>query len=400
MNRKIGMLVTAFLFSLICLFCGCSQSAETTDTEPTAQIPTVETVTTVTEPEPQPEFSATPQQGTTKLAVDGTFLQDSFLYNGTVYVSIEALNEAIPADCSTEVKIGADHTCTVNILGRTLQFRANADTLIEDHAVSNFGNAAIFDGTTWYLPSDSLMAYLGFSVLEDSEARTVYYTKFPHNTDIPNGREVPVLMYHAVSDNCWGTSELFVSPSTLDAQIALLLENGYTLITFEDFDHLDEIEKPVMLTFDDGYDDNYTEMFPILQKYQVKATIFVITNDIGKNHKVTAEQIIEMSGSGLVSIQSHTMSHEFLSNMDEERLKTELTQSKLVLARLTGKEPFVLCYPTGMYSNLSLQVTKEHYEFGLLMSSGLYTTGGDPYMIRRYYVPRGMSAGSLLARIS
>ncbi len=399
MLRKNRMILPMIFFALIILLSGCVKPVKTPETEPTAQIPTVDTVTVVTEPEPQPEFSATPQQGTTTLAVDGTFLKDSYLNNGTVYVSIEALNEAFPVDCSTEVKIGTNHTCTVNLQGRTLQFCASEKTLTENHIVNDLGNAAIFDGTTWYLPANGLMTYLGFSVLEDPEADAVYYTKFPHNTDIPDGKKVPVLMYHAVSDNCWGTSELFVSPSTLDAQIALLLENGYTLITFEDFDHLNEIEKPVMLTFDDGYDDNYTELFPILQKYQVKATVFVITNDIGKNHKLTAEQIKEMSASGLVSIQSHTMSHEYLSNMNEERLQTELTQSKLVLARLTGKESFVLCYPTGMYSNLSLQVTKEHYEFGLLMSSGLYTTGGDPYMIRRYYVPRGLSASSLLSRL-
>lgn len=398
MRRSPCLILTAMLLAVVCLLCSCANDERTEDNDPTVQAPIIETVPVVTEP--QPEFSATPQKGATKLAVDGTFLRDSFLHDGTVYVSMEALNEAFPVDCRTEIGIGDDHTCTVALQGRTLQFCANSDAMTENHVVSDLGGDAVYDGTTWYLPCDSLMTYLGFSALEDPEADAVYYTRYPRNTDIPDGKNIPVLMYHAVSDDCWGTSELFVSPSTLDAQIAMLLDNGYTLITFEDFDHLDEIEKPVMLTFDDGYDDNYTELFPILQKYQVKATVFMITNDIGKNHKLTAEQITEMSGSGLVSIQSHTMSHEFLSSMDEERLQTELTQSKLVLARLTGKESFVLCYPTGMYSDLSLQVTKEHYEFGLLMSSGLYTTGGDPYLIRRYYVPRGMSATSLLYRIS
>lgn len=399
MHRVICLTVAMLLICMMCLLGSCAKTSDNPMTESTVQIPTVETVPVTTQTEPQPEFSQTPQTGTTKLAVNGTFLPESYLYNETVYVSLEALKQALPIDCSTEVKIDADHTCTVNLQGHTLTFCANSCTVTEDHVVSDLENDAIFDGTTWYLPSDNLMTYLGFSVLDDPEADAVYYTQFPHNTDIPEGRKVPVLMYHAVSDYCWGSSELFVSPSVLDAQIALMLENGYTLITFEDFDHLDEIEKPVMLTFDDGYDDNYTDLFPILQKYQVKATVFVITNDIGKNHKLTAEQITEMSNSGLVSIQSHTMSHEFLSNMNEERLHTELTQSKLILARLTGKESFVLCYPTGMYSNLSLQVTKEYYEFGLLMSSGLYTTGSDPYMIRRYYVPRGLSASSLLYRL-
>lgn len=397
MFRKISLILPVLLLCVTCLLAGCSKQDGTSETDSSVQVPTMDTQTEVTEPEP--EFAATPQTGTTKLAVDGTFLSESYLCDGTVYVSLDALKDAVPVDCDTEVKIDEDHTCRVILQGHTLAFCANADTMTEGNADTEMDGTAIFDGTTWYLPAKSLLSYLGFSVLEDPEADAIYFTRFPHNTDIPEGRNVPVLMYHAVSDNCWGTTELFVSPSTLDEQIALLLENGYTLITFEDFDHLDEIEKPVMLTFDDGYDDNYTELFPILQKYQVKATIFMITNDIGKNHKLTAEQITEMSDSGLVSIQSHTMSHEYLSYMNEEQLHTELSQSKLVLARLTGRESFVLCYPTGMYSNLSLQVTKEYYEFGLLMSSGLYTTGGDPYLIRRYYVPRGLSASSLLSRL-
>lgn len=397
MYKKISLALTAVLLCMACLFAACESHTETTATESTSPMPTAETAPIVTEPEP--EFSETPQIGTTKIAVDGTFLRDSFLYNDTVYVSLTSLSDAFPVNCDTQIKIDADHTCTVNLQGRTLELCANAHSFSEDQAVTDLESEVIYDGTTWYLPANSLMTYLNFSALEDPDADAVYFTRFPRNTAIAEGKKVPVLMYHAVSDNCWGSSELFVSPSTLDAQIALLLENGYTLITFEDFDHLDEIEKPIMLTFDDGYDDNYTDLFPILQKYRVKATVFMITNDIGKNHKLTAEQITEMSNSGLVSIQSHTMSHEFLSNMNEEQLHTELSQSKLVLARLTGKEPFVLCYPTGKYSDLSLKVTKEYYEFGLLMSSGLYTTGGDPYLIRRYYVPRGLSASSLLYQL-
>lgn len=409
MRERIKLIIPIGLLCALCLLGGCTKSAEATQTEPMTQIPTIESVPiiteptatepTVTEPEPEPEFSMTPQAGTKRLYVNGTALSDSYLSDGTVYLCLDALNEALPVAYSTEIVIGANHSCTADIQGHTLEFCADTASMLEDHVVNRLDGKAIFDGTAWYLPAESLMRFFGFSVLDDPEADAVYFTQFPHNEEIAAGRDVPVLMYHAVSDNCWGISELFVSPSTLDEQIALLLENGYTPITFEDFDRLDEIEKPVMLTFDDGYDDNYTELYPILQKYQVKATIFMITNDIGKNHKLTAEQITEMSESGLVSIQSHTMSHEYLSSMNEERLQTELTQSKLVLARLTGKESFVLCYPTGMYSDLSLQVTREHYEFGLLMSSGLYTTGGDPYMIRRYYVPRGLSASSLLYRL-
>ena len=78
------------------------------------------------------------------------------------------------------------------------------------------------------------------------------------------GRQVPVLMYHAVGDDCLGEEHLFVRPAELEQQLQYLSENGYETIFFEDLAHLERYEKPVILTFDDGYDDNYTLLLPLL----------------------------------------------------------------------------------------------------------------------------------------
>ena len=115
---------------------------------------------------------------------------------------------------------------------------------------------------------------------------------------------VPVLMYHAVSDNMWGIDELFVSPSSMEEQLRYLVDNGYEPIWFSDLAELEQYEKPVILTFDDGYDDNYTELLPLLQKYNVKATVFMIADAMGMQHKMTEEQVREMADSGLVSIRA------------------------------------------------------------------------------------------------
>lgn len=96
------------------------------------------------------------------------------------------------------------------------------------------------------------------------------------------GRQVPVLMYHAVGDDCWGEEHLFVRPAELEQQLQYLSENGYETIFFEDLAHLERYEKPVILTFDDGYDDNYTLLLPLLQKYHMKATIF---HDRGRHRR-------------------------------------------------------------------------------------------------------------------
>lgn len=95
------------------------------------------------------------------------------------------------------------------------------------------------------------------------------------------GVSVPVLMYHAVGDDCWGEESLFVKPEELEKQLQYLSENGYETIFFEDLSHIEQYEKPVILTFDDGYDDNAEKLLPLLRKYDMKATIFLIAGDVG-----------------------------------------------------------------------------------------------------------------------
>lgn len=256
------------------------------------------------------------------------------------------------------------------------------------------------DGEIWYAPANELLTALGLSELEDPELDQIYYTHIVRNDSLAEGYRVPVLMYHAVSDNIWGIPELFISPSTLETQIQALLEGGYTAITFEDLDRIDEIEKPVMLTFDDGYDDNYTELFPLLKQYNVKATVFIIVNDLGKNHKLTRDQVREMSDSGLVSIQSHTMSHGYLDGMSEKQLHREHYDSMLALARITGKQPFVMCYPTGKNAGYTRKITAEYYEYGLCMGGPCWVTGDAPYRIYRYYIPRKTSLDTFLSYLA
>ena len=239
-----------------------------------------------------------------------------------------------------------------------------------------------------YLPFDSLIAALGYPEYADEDTGVFYYTPSARRYEIPQNVNVPVLMYHAVSDDMWGINELFVSPSSMEEQLAYLVDNGYDAIWFEDLAHLEDYDKPVMLTFDDGYDDNYLNLFPLLQKYNVKATVFVIGNAPGTSHKATAEQIREMSDSGLVSIQSHSYTHADMDGLDYDSTRYEMSESKKAITRITGKEPYVLCYPTGKYNDYTLQLGPEYYMFGIKMNGGLYNTSSDPFLVNRYYVAR------------
>ena len=161
------------------------------------------------------------------------------------------------------------------------------------------------------------------------------------------GISVPIFMYHAVGNDCWGEESLFVKPEELEKQLQYLSENGYETIFFEDLAHIEQYEKPVMLTFDDGYDDNSTNLLPLLQKYGMKATIFLIAGDVGKRHKLTREQISELVQSGLVSIQSHGWSHRNMANLPPLELLLEMARSQSAIAALTGRPPTALSYPNG-----------------------------------------------------
>ncbi len=240
-----------------------------------------------------------------------------------------------------------------------------------------------------YLPVEVACEAFRLSFLADHEYPMVYCTAAAYAQEIPQGYDVPVLMYHGVADETWGVTELFVRPSELEQQLAYLVENGYDPIFFSDLKDVDQYDKPVILTFDDGYEDNYTNLFPLLQKYQVKATIFLIADNIGtRENFLTPAQILEMNESGLVSFQSHTLSHPMLDEIDDVWRQFEIRHSRLVLTRLTGLEPYVLCYPSGQNNSAVRADTAEFYSFGVEMNGGMYTTGMDLTRIPRFYVSR------------
>ena len=229
---------------------------------------------------------------------------------------------------------------------------------------------------------------LSLRYLHDTENQTMYLSPKIDTTAIPSGRQVPVLMYHAVSDQTWGLEGLFLSPSDMEAQLKYLTENGYDPIFFSDLPHLDQYKKPVILTFDDGYNNNYTDLYPLLQKYNVKATIFVIPSSVGGQYSMTAAQIKEMADSGLVSIQSHTQDHKELASLSAEQQKQQFTQSQLAIARMTGRIPSVLSYPSGSYDSNTLSLAPEYFDMAVKSRGGLWTVQNNFFEIDRYPVYR------------
>ena len=199
-------------------------------------------------------------------------------------------------------------------------------------------------------------------------------------------RGIPVLMYHAVGDDTFGDQELFIRPSEFYKQMKYLADNGYTPITFEDAGDYYKYKKPVMITFDDGYRDVYFNAYPVLKKFNFKATNFLITGSINDAAFLTTKQIKEMSD--ITSFQSHTVTHPELDKLNPVAIEKECSESKHAIEGITGKPVFVLAYPHGTYNKNVIDIASKYYKYCVTTKKGLYEESDDVHAIDRIYVVR------------
>lgn len=213
-----------------------------------------------------------------------------------------------------------------------------------------------------------------------------------YNPSYPSGSGIAplALMYHLVLDEPYtDLTNLFVRPSELEGHIQALLEAGYTFIFADEYAYSNT--KTVIMTFDDGYIDNYTEMFPIIKKYNVKVTVFMIASYIGGENFLTESMIREMSSSGLVSFQSHTYTHPGLTSLSPDALRYEFETSCRTIEALTGREVKAICYPSGRYNDTVLSVADEYFDYGYTTQSLTSTAGYPALTLPRLRVNRGFS---------
>lgn len=221
----------------------------------------------------------------------------------------------------------------------------------------------------------------------DTEASS--QTEPPANpSSIPEGDYVPkVMMYHLILDEVYSYENLFVRPSEFEAQLTMIDERKMEYMFANDW-HKTAVPS-VIITLDDGYEDNYTEMFPILKAHGARATIFVVTDLIGTDGYLTEEQIREMSDSGLVSIQCHTAHHNDLSYQSAEALREDFSSSISRLESITGKPVTALAYPAGSYNDTVVAVAAEFFNYAYTTKSPSNTPQHTNLTIPRYAVPRG-----------
>lgn len=181
--------------------------------------------------------------------------------------------------------------------------------------------------------------------------------------------KVPILMYHYIStppeDADKYRIDLSVEPDAFRAQMAYLAENGYATISLYDLslaitNNKPLPEKPVILTFDDGYLDNYEIAFPILQEFGHHATFFIVTEfiDRGREGYVTWEMVQEMANAGF-DMEPHSRTHPELTDRERDYLIWEILGPQETLAYHIGYTPRYFSYPSGRYDDAVLAMVEE-----------------------------------------
>ncbi|HSN58867.1 MAG TPA: polysaccharide deacetylase family protein [Clostridiaceae bacterium] len=173
---------------------------------------------------------------------------------------------------------------------------------------------------------------------------------------------VPVLMYHSIAVEEGNPIRMPVEQ--FDSEMKYIKDQGYTTLTMKElysyFENQVPIpEKSIVITLDDGYSDNYTAAFPVLKKYGLKATVFVVTSTIDVNPNcLTSAQIKEMDKAG-IQIESHTVTHRDLDSLSYSEQLAELKDSKAALEKLLGRTVDYVAYPTGKYNDDTIKAVAE-----------------------------------------
>ncbi len=206
---------------------------------------------------------------------------------------------------------------------------------------------------------------------------------------------MPALMLHSVSKPVNAVENKYnITPTRFKQFASWLSTRGYECLRPEDLLRGKRPARPVILTFDDGYEDFYTHAFPVLDRLKLSATVFVVVNRIGKSNiwdghlpvrlrpLMNAPQIRELHRLG-VTFGSHSLTHPFLTQLRDQDLHREVSISKSRLEDLLGSEVTGFSYPSGRVDDrVRAAVAEAGYKTAVSTRPGL-NFGGDPFWIRR-----------------
>ena len=227
------------------------------------------------------------------------------------------------------------------------------------------------------------------------------------NADI----KIPILLYHdfvtIVPESDPDNFNYINTPQSYEENIKVLLENGYTFISFQELNDanngkIELPEKTILISMDDGYYSNYEYIFPILKKYNVKISIFIVTDKIGKEidgkKYLSWEQCKEMQDSGLVEIFSHSKRHVFYDKLPVRMIRDDVVESyKIIEENLGRKDLKVFAYPYGAYTKETVWTLKlngidmQVYDIGMN-----YANNFNNDYIKRINIPCEMTGKEII----
>lgn len=198
---------------------------------------------------------------------------------------------------------------------------------------------------------------------------------------------IPVLNYHQINPS--EKSPLTVPTDDFEAQMQYLNNHGYNTISPDELqgfllDGRPLPDNPILITFDDGYADNYQYAYPILKEHNMKASIFLVSDFMGRfDNYLTWDQVYEMSENHIY-MGSHTLSHFELTPLEQRELVNQLVGGKLAVEWKTFKFCEYIAYPGGFYNQQVLsEVKKAGYKGGFTVFNDYVRQGDDPYTMNR-----------------
>ncbi|MFA6318729.1 MAG: polysaccharide deacetylase family protein [Elusimicrobiota bacterium] len=216
----------------------------------------------------------------------------------------------------------------------------------------------------------------------------------------PKVKGLAALMYHKVGDYPPGSQlkKLWVTARDFRRQMLWLKENGWTTMTFRGLRDAEEgrapmPEKPCLVTFDDGYANNYEIAFPILSELGLKGNIFLVFDTIGRHNAwhdpasepwldmLTWDRVFEMQKSGVIEFGSHTVSHRNLAEISLEDVAWEVRESKKRLEDKLGLEMVGFAYPYGagaFVPEVRAAARAAGYRYDFSVKQGLNPLPWDP----------------------
>lgn len=220
---------------------------------------------------------------------------------------------------------------------------------------------------------------------------------FQANMQISQMVKMPILTYHSIDKS---NSVISTAPEVFHKQIKFLAEMGYNAVSLNNFLDLLLEKKPVApktvaLTFDDGFQNFYTAAFPVLERYNFKATVFLVTDYCGKRNEweidtpgiplnkiLSWEEIKRLNAHG-IEFGAHTLTHPDLTNIPVKQAEREIVGSKAAIEEHLGVEVKTFAYPYGTYNSRVRKIAEENFRAACGVRMGRVRPTSDPFALDR-----------------